>query len=195
MTDHRQDMFVRRYDTQDIPWDTGITPPEIVSVVEELPPGKALDLGCGTGTNVQYLLEHGWQADGVDYVPRAIEQAQAKLANFPAETFAVYCHDVTKLHELTELRAPYDMVVDIGCGHGIPVDEATQYASDISSLLKPGGIWMLYAHEPTGENDFGWTPANVKQLSSAHFDLAEQLLSNDTTNGMPSGWYRLVNRG
>jgi len=36
------------------PWDTGVPPPELVSVVEgndRLVPGKALDLGCGTGTN------------------------------------------------------------------------------------------------------------------------------------------------
>lgn len=36
------------------PWDTGITPPEVVATFAEgdLPPGPALDLGCGTGTNV-----------------------------------------------------------------------------------------------------------------------------------------------
>ncbi len=36
------------------PWDSGVPPPELVSVVEgpgALPPGRALDLGCGTGTN------------------------------------------------------------------------------------------------------------------------------------------------
>ncbi len=35
-------------------WDTGITPPEVVQLVEaeHFPPGRALDIGCGTGTNV-----------------------------------------------------------------------------------------------------------------------------------------------
>ena len=35
------------------PWDTGITPPEVVEAIdgpEALRPGRALDLGCGTGT-------------------------------------------------------------------------------------------------------------------------------------------------
>jgi len=88
--------FIERYKNQDAPWDTGITPPEIVAIAGELPPGKAIDLGCGTGTNVRYLLEQGWTADGVDFVPQAIELAQAKLADFPAERYRVLVQDVTR---------------------------------------------------------------------------------------------------
>ena len=48
--------FSERYAAGDIPWDSGITPPEIHEVLKELPPGKALDLGCGTGTVMRDLL-------------------------------------------------------------------------------------------------------------------------------------------
>ncbi|MBZ0294838.1 MAG: methyltransferase domain-containing protein [Anaerolineae bacterium] len=195
MTSDRLDMFVQRYDAQDTPWDTGITPPEIVSIIQELAPGQALDLGCGTGTNLRYLLEHGWQADGVDFVPQAVEQARAKLADFPASMFAVYCHDVTKLRDIPDLRVPYDLVVDIGCGHGVPADQAVQYAHEVASLMRPGGIWMLYAHQPSAERDFGWTSEDVQRISSADFELTWQVLSEDTTNGFPSGWYRLTKSG
>jgi cyclopropane fatty-acyl-phospholipid synthase-like methyltransferase len=187
-------MFVQRYDAQDVPWDTGITPPEIVRVVQELAPGSALDLGCGTGTNVRYLLEHGWQADGIDFVSQAVEQAQAKLAEYSDEKHTVYCHDVTRLKELTSLRAPYDLVIDIGCGHGILTDQAVQYARDVASLMASGGTWMLYAHQPSEERTFGWTPEVVHHIFSASFELVWQMLSNDTTSGFPSGWYRLVKR-
>lgn len=40
------------------PWDSGVTPPELVAVVEgdnALQRGRALELGCGTGTNAVYL--------------------------------------------------------------------------------------------------------------------------------------------
>ncbi|TEU17501.1 MAG: methyltransferase domain-containing protein, partial [Anaerolineales bacterium] len=51
------------------PWDTEVTPPEVVELIEGegLSPGRALDLGCGTGTNCIYLVRHGWEVVGVDF--------------------------------------------------------------------------------------------------------------------------------
>ena len=66
-------------------WDTNITPPEVVAVIEgaaPLPAGRALDLGCGTGTNVIYLAQHGWETIGVDFSPVAIQQARQKAKQF-----------------------------------------------------------------------------------------------------------------
>ncbi|MFQ6101503.1 MAG: class I SAM-dependent methyltransferase [Anaerolineae bacterium] len=53
------------------PWDTGVTPPEVVELIAsgDFPPGRALDLGCGTGTNGITLARHGWEVVG--YVPVA----------------------------------------------------------------------------------------------------------------------------
>src|SRR5437868_10639165 len=63
------------------PWDSGIPPPELIEVIEgarHLPTGRALDLGCGTGTTTIYMATNGWQAIGVDFVPAAIRAARAK---------------------------------------------------------------------------------------------------------------------
>ena len=192
MTSDSLDRFVQRYNAQDVPWDTGITPPEIVRIVQELAPGKALDLGCGTGTNLHYLLEHGWQADGIDFVPQAVKQARIKLTDFPAEAYAVYCHDVTRLNAISHLRAPYDLVIDIGCGHGIPADQALTYARDVASLMRTGGTWMVYANQPSEGRTFGWTPEDVQRIFSTHFQQVCQMLSHDTASGSPSGWYQLT---
>jgi methylase of polypeptide subunit release factors len=40
-------------------------------------PGRALDLGTGTGYVGLYLAQRGWQVDAVDVSPRAVELAQA----------------------------------------------------------------------------------------------------------------------
>ena len=109
-----------------MPWDSGITPPEIVDILSELSPGTALDLGCGTGTVIRDLLETGWQADGVDYVDRAISLASEKLHPYPPDRYRLFCHDVTKLDTLSALRAPYDLIIDIGCGHNIASPAAAE---------------------------------------------------------------------
>ncbi len=194
MTDERQQMFIERYQIGSVPWDTNITPPEIVAIAAELPPGKALDLGCGTGTNVRYMLEKGWEADGIDFVPQAVEMARAKLAGFPAERYTVLCHDVTLLDQVTGLRAPFDLLIDIGCGHGLPLESQPKYVRDCAALLKPGGVFMVYAHAPTETRAFGWSPDDIQRLFTADFDLVQQVLSIDTTNQSPSGWYRLARK-
>ena len=67
--------FEWRYWRGTTPWDTNITPPEVKEFIAAAPPGKALDLGCGTGTNAITLAQHGWQATGVDFAPKAIRTA------------------------------------------------------------------------------------------------------------------------
>ena len=114
MNSDKQQQFAGMYRANEARWDTGITPPEIMAVLAELPAGKALDLGCGTGTNVRTLLEHGWEADGVDFVEQAIEIARTKLGAFPPERFGLYCGDVSQLDAIPALRAPFDLAIDIG---------------------------------------------------------------------------------
>jgi len=48
MTEDRHTLFSERYASGETPWDSGITPPEIIEFLEMAPAGSALDLGCGT---------------------------------------------------------------------------------------------------------------------------------------------------
>ena len=64
-------------------WDRTLPPPGLVELIEgpsRLPPRRALDLGCGTGTETIYLARHGWDATGVDLVPRALAIARRRAA-------------------------------------------------------------------------------------------------------------------
>src|SRR5438094_6869769 len=50
------------------PWDSGVTPPELKELIEgpqARTPAKALDLGCGTGTNALYMTQHGWDVTAI----------------------------------------------------------------------------------------------------------------------------------
>lgn len=122
------------------PWDSGVTPPELLSFLEGRSPGRAIDLGCGTGTNVITLASYGWQATGIDFVPVAIKQARQK-ARQAGVTADFITGDVTRLDRLS---GPYDLALDIGCFHSLSERGKKEYLCAVDRLLAPGGIWFLY---------------------------------------------------
>jgi SAM-dependent methyltransferase len=121
-------------------WDTEVSPPELLNFIEHHPPGRALDLGCGTGTNILTLARHGWQVTGVDFAVRAVKKAKKRLIE-AGEHAEFLVDDVTDLRELT---SPYDLILDIGCFHGLSEDEVAKYVANLDRLLAKDGYFLLY---------------------------------------------------
>ncbi|MFC2073087.1 methyltransferase domain-containing protein [Chloroflexota bacterium] len=46
--------------------------------LDDFPPGKALDLACGTGRNALFLAEKGYEVTAIDISPTAIKLAKNK---------------------------------------------------------------------------------------------------------------------
>ncbi len=122
------------------PWDSGISPPELLDFIKKQPPGKAIDIGCGTGTNVITLAKAGWDVTGVDFAPRAIRNAKRKAKQAGKKT-KLFVRDVT---DLEEIAGPFNLALDIGCFHSLGKQKA-QYLSELNRILAPGGHWLLYA--------------------------------------------------
>jgi len=191
MTEDRHTRFSERYASGETPWDSGVTPPEIIEFLEVAPAGSALDLGCGTGTVIRDLLWRGWRADGVDFVARAIEMASEKLAEFPAGSYRLFRHDVTRLDDLPELLPQYNLIIDIGCGHTVSGAAVERYANAIAERLAPGGLFMLYASHPRPESTVGWAPRQVERAFGARLDLLWAQRSHDQAIGAAASWYKL----
>jgi len=166
------------------PWDSGITPPELVEYIETHPSGRALDLGCGTGTNSITLARAGWNVTGVDFVPGALQQARRKAeieqvdVNFVAD-------DVSRL---TQVAGPFDLALDIGCFHGLPLRQRQAYLLTLSQILVPGGDWLVYLMRKTKANTPGpgLTEEEILGLES-HFHLLRREDGRDP-RGRLSTW-------
>jgi len=65
----------------------------LVEFTQGLPPGRALDLACGTGRNALWLAEHGWKVTAVDRSEAAIRGLRglvdARIADLEAGEFAI----------------------------------------------------------------------------------------------------------
>jgi SAM-dependent methyltransferase len=122
------------------PWDSGISPPELMDFLDKHEPGRAIDLGCGTGTNVITLAQRGWQVTGVDFVGRAIKQARRKARDAGIQA-NLQVGDVTNLDNI---HGPFDFALDLGCFHGLSDAGKGAYLENLERLLAPGGHWMMY---------------------------------------------------
>lgn len=77
----RRTLFRVLYQLGFTPWDGHPISESLQGLVEgdhALTPGRALDVGCGTGDSSIYLAQHGWQVTGLDFVPKALAKARAK---------------------------------------------------------------------------------------------------------------------
>jgi SAM-dependent methyltransferase len=177
------------------PWDTGITPPEVVELVEGegVPPGRALDLGCGAGTNSIYLARLGWEVVGVDFSRLAVRRARSRARRAGVEP-RFYRADVT---DLSFLAGPFDLALDIGCMTSLPSDGRRRYAAEVGRLVRPGGVFMLYAFLPRPGDRAprrAVAPQEVRDLFSARFSMEREEHGEDPV-GPRSAWYWLRRLG
>ena len=168
------------------PWDTGISPPELLEFIKNHQPGRAIDIGCGTGTNVITLARAGWQVTGVDFAPRAIRLASRKIreAGIQAD---VQVNDATKL---SNISGPYDLALDLGCFHGISLKGRGRYLEQLDRILAPHGFWLMYGFiipETDGESS-GLTEADISHISS-DLEMLSRQQGYDDKRRRSSAWF------
>ncbi len=170
------------------PWDSGIVPPEVEKYISSHPPGRALDLGCGTGTSSLALARAGWSVTGVDFVERAIKKAEQKARS---ENLSVDFHqaDVTHL-PASIFMDPYDLVLDIGCFHGLSPSGRKAYLDQLDRLLAPGGNWVMYGFFKPGEAPGpGLRNFDLEQILNTMILIERQ--DGVDRRGRPSAWFWL----
>jgi SAM-dependent methyltransferase len=113
---------------------------ELVEGPERLRPGRAVDLGSGTGRNAIYLAAHGWDTVGVEMSGYAVDVAKGKAATHGVPARFVQ-GDVTRLPELD--IGVFDLFMDGGCYHTIPPGRRNAYAASVMAVAAPGARLIL----------------------------------------------------
>lgn len=126
------------YLTKKAPWDSGISPPELYDFMAAHPAGRALDIGCGTGTNLITLVNAGWQAQGFDFSSQAVKLAKQKIKKAGMQ-IPVFTDDATQMKQVT---STFDLALDLGCFHGI--ENKADYLKQLTRVLAPNGFWLIY---------------------------------------------------
>ncbi len=107
--------------------------PDLLEIVTELPPARALDVGCGAGGLVVAMAELGWRVTGIDIAERAITAARKVLGERGLEA-TLLAADAT----VWQPPEKYDLVIS---SFAMPEgDERSAVLNMIRSALAPGGV-------------------------------------------------------
>jgi len=125
---------------------------DLLGGVLPMAPVRVADLGCGTGTLAELLVDSGHVVDGVDFSPAMLKIARAKV---PDGRFILGDAADPPLG-----KAAYDVVL---CRHLLWAlsDPAGSFASWLG-LLRPGGIVILI--EGSWSTGVGLTAGQTKRL-------------------------------
>ncbi|MEK6228146.1 MAG: class I SAM-dependent methyltransferase [Actinomycetota bacterium] len=178
------------------PWER--TPgPEILGRVvagsDGLPPGRALDVGCGTGRDAVYLAKLGWQVTGVDAVDDALAKAKQRAAHEGVEVEWIR-GDVSDLTGLG-LKPEYALLYDIGCIHGLPDSARTSAVTGLTELAAPGATLLLLAFKRRMVLPRGMDKEEIIRLFGDAWELVEVVDVEPLAESMPPPIRRARPRG
>jgi SAM-dependent methyltransferase len=162
-----------RYRDGDLPWDTGRPSSELQYVLSQnaIPPCRALELGCGTGTNCVWLAQQGFEVTGIDLAPLAVERAEKR-----AHAAGVKVHFlVADVLHLPDLDGQFRFFFDRGCYHAVRRDAPDQYVPAVARQLAPSARGLILAGNAREPHEPG-PPVVTEQQIREELGLAFQIL-------------------
>ncbi|MEI6125535.1 MAG: class I SAM-dependent methyltransferase [Pseudomonadota bacterium] len=130
------------------PWDCKRPDSHLVEAVTNMPikPCRALELGCGTGTNAIWLAEQGFTVIATDISETALAIAKKKKGIGKCTLL------LTDFLEDPLPGTDFEFVFDLGCFHGFDKPENRDlFARRVSQCLASGGCWLNISSSADGE--------------------------------------------
>ena len=144
-------------------------PDEILrNQVEGLPPGRALDIGCGAGGNAVWLAEQGWQVTAVDYSEVAVEKGKL-LASERGTAVDFVVADAASFQP----QGRYHLITSFYIQ--LPPEHRAKMLSNAAEALAPGGALLFVSHDKSSPPQ-GWAGDDLLTLTTPYevaFELSD----------------------
>jgi SAM-dependent methyltransferase len=136
-----QQVWEEHYTERDRVW-SGRANARLVEVAGSLPPGRALDLGCGEGGDAMWLAERGWHVTAVDISQTALDRAAADArARNLLQRIDFQRHDLPH----TFVQGVFDLV-SAQFMHSMVEFDRPRLLRMAAETLSPGGTLLIVDH-------------------------------------------------
>ena len=128
----------------------------VTATAGDLPPGRALDAGCGHGSEAIWLAARGWQVTAVDFSATALSHGRSTAATLGPAVAERIDWVEGDLARWSPEASVYDLVISLYVHMAGPVEE---WVSRLASGVAPGGTLLLVGHLPIDPTTGAETPA------------------------------------
>jgi SAM-dependent methyltransferase len=144
--------------------------PVLLDEVTDLPPGRALDVGCGEGADALWLAGRGWHVLATDVSQVALDRAAAAVdAGGLSDQVMWVQHD---LSVWTPPARSFDLVSSQF--FHLPADIRPRIYAGLAGSVAPGGTFLVVAHHPSDLDTTMQRPP-VEEMFFTADELADQL--------------------
>lgn len=162
------EVWDEKYRSRNRIW-SGEPNPQLIAEAAPLPPGTALDLGCGEGADAIWLASRGWKVTAVDVSAVALERAethaqergQGRNITWLRQDLAEWVPG--ELFDLVTAQFLHSTVM--------PWQQALQLAA---AAVRTGGTLLIVGHHPDGLPPWGQHHHALEKFYTAE-QLAREL--------------------
>lgn len=149
----------------------------LVAEVTDLPPGRALDVGCGEGADAAWLARRGWQVTAVDISEVALRRAAAAAADVDGRV-AWTQGDLTT-------SPPTPGAFDLVSSHYFPLMRQPGHSAlrGLLDAVAPGGTLLFVSH----------TLSDLNSHPREDFDPTDYYRPDEVAQLLDTSWDVLVN--
>ena len=127
-------------------------------------PGEAVDFGCGSGRDLVYLAQHGWQVLGIDRLPDALAMARQR-ATLHQVSIGTECADV---RQVEPMGRSFDLALCVRYTE-------LSLLSRAHAWVRAGGLFLFHGYGVDTELK---PPRSMRARNRLSLAMAQELLAS-----------------